>query len=117
MLAAGLEALLGANFFVTGVGALAGLPSVSASIDRVGLGLAFRILVGVVEVAGAAAISRSGTAALGALWLALAMGCAALVHLYILEDSPAWALGLLLACLLVVALRRDQFATLRARFL
>ncbi len=112
-----LQALLAAVFFATGAGTLAELPAVADSVDQVGLGSCFRVMVGVVEIVGAAAISLPDVAVLGALWLVIGMSFAVLTHVYVLQDSPLRAVVLLLACALVAVLRREQLAVLRARLL
>ena len=112
-----LQAMLATVFFAMGIGTLAEIPAAADSVDQVGLGDCFRLLVGIVEIIGAAVISLPDVAVLGAVWLATAMGFAVLTHLYILEDSPVRAAVLLLASVLVTVLRRDQFSWLRSRFL
>jgi len=112
-----LQALLASIFFAIAIGTLAQIPAAADSVDQVGLGDCFRLLVGSVEVIGAAVISLPDVAVLGAVWLAITMGLAVLMHLYILQDSPAGAAVLLLASGLVAILRRDQLPRLRTRLL
>lgn len=117
LVASVLQASLAAIFFATGIGTIAEIPAAADSVDQVGLGGGFRLLVGAVEVVGAALISLPNVAVLGALWLAIAMGFAVLTHVYVLEDSPVRAVLLLIASLLVALLRREQLSWLRARLL
>ena len=112
-----LQAALATIFFATGIGTIAEIPAAADSVDQVGLGGGFRLVVGVIEVIGAALISLPKVAVLGALWRAIAMGFAVLTHLYVLEDSPVRAVLLLVASVFVALLRREQLSWLRARLL
>lgn len=112
-----LQGMLATVFFATGIGTLAEIPAAVDSVDQVGLGDCFRVLVGAVEIIGAAAIALPDVAVLGALWLTIAMGFAVLTHLYILEDSPTRSIVLLVASAFVAILRRDQLHWLRERLL
>ena len=117
LVASVLLAALATIFFATGIGTIEEIPAAADSVDQVGLGDCFRLLVGVIEVIGAALISLPNVAVLGALWLASAMGFAVLTHLYVLEDSPVRAVLLLVASVFVALLRREQLSWLRARLL
>lgn len=103
-----LQITLAGIFVVLGAATLAQVPAVVDSIDQIGLGRAFRVSVGVVELVGAAAIAMPDIAVLGALWLAAAMAFAVLIHRYILQDDPTRSVVLMLLCALVAVLRGDQ---------
>ena len=60
-----LQASLATIFFATGIGTIAEIPAAADSVDQVGLGDYFRLLVGVVEVIGAAIILLPNVAVLG----------------------------------------------------
>jgi hypothetical protein len=51
------------------------------------------------------------------LWLGTTMVFAVLTHIFVLHTNPAAALTLLILCLALVWLRRDELDVLRARFL
>jgi len=87
---------------------LAGVPVMIQIFDQIGFGQWFRIVTGLVEVAGAVALLVPGFAAFGAAWLGATMFFAVLTHLFILPGSAMPALILLTLNALVVWLRRDQ---------
>jgi hypothetical protein len=79
------------------------------------MGQWFRIVTGLVEVAGAVALLVPGFAALGAAWLGATMFFAVLTHLLVLHTSATPAVILLALNVLVVWLRRDQLAWVTQR--
>ena len=74
----------------------------------IGLGQWFRVVTGVVEIAGAVALLVPGLASLGALWLGGTMVGAVATHLFVLHTSPVPAIVLGVLNALVVYLRRDD---------
>ena len=112
-----LQLVLAAAFLAAGLSKLAGVPMMVDLFDRIGVGQWFRYVTGLVEIGGAALLLIPGLAGAGAALLAATMVGAVLTHLAILGDSPAAALVLLALNLVVLALRRDQVAALRARVL
>ncbi len=102
------QGLLAAAFLAAGGAKLAGVPVMIQIFDQIGFGQWFRIVTGLVEVAGAVALLVPGFAAFGAAWLGATMFFAVLTHLFILPGSAMPALILLTLNALVVWLRRDQ---------
>jgi uncharacterized membrane protein YphA (DoxX/SURF4 family) len=105
-----LQGLLAAAFLAAGGAKLAGVPMMVQIFDQIGMGQWFRIVTGLVEVAGAVALLVPGFAALGAAWLGATMFFAVLTHLFILHSSAMPAVILLALNVLVIWLRRDQLA-------
>ena len=110
-----LQGLLAAAFLAAGGAKLAGVPMMVQIFDQIGMGQWFRIVTGLVEVAGAVALLVPGFAALGAAWLGATMFFAVLTHLLILHSSAMPAVILLALNVLVVWLRRDQLAWVTQR--
>lgn len=110
-----LQVLLALMFLAAGGAKLAGVPMMVQVFDFIGVGQWFRIVTGLVEIAGAVALLVPGYAAFAALWLACAMVGAVLAHLTVLPTPPAPAIVLLVLCASVAWLRRDQFATVFGR--
>jgi len=109
-----LQGLLAAAFLAAGGAKLAGVPMMVQIFDQIGLGQWFRVVTGLVEVAGAVALLVPGLAALGAAWLGATMFFAVLTHLFILHSSAMPAIILLTLNVLVVWLRRDQLVAVLA---
>jgi uncharacterized membrane protein YphA (DoxX/SURF4 family) len=107
-----LQGLLAAAFLAAGGAKLFGVPTLVQLFDQIGAGQWFRIVTGLVEVAGAVALLVPGFAALGAAWLGATMFFAVLTHFFILHTSALPALVLLALNVAVVWLRRDQLAAL-----
>src|SRR5260221_10810000 len=107
-----LQGLLAAAFLAAGGAKLLGVPTLVQLFDQIGAGQWFRIVTGLVEVAGAVALLVPGFAALGSAWLGATMFFAVLTHFFILHTSPLPALLLLALNVAVVWLRRDQLAAL-----
>ncbi|MDX0312580.1 DoxX family membrane protein [Sinorhizobium meliloti] len=101
-----LRVLAGAVFLAAGGAKLAGVPMMVAIFDQIGAGQWFRILTGVVEVAGGIAILVPVTAAFGAVLLAATMVCAVLTHLVLIGGSPLPAIVLLVITSTVAWLHR-----------
>jgi uncharacterized membrane protein len=109
-----LQGLLAAAFLAAGGAKLAGVPMMVQIFDQIGMGQWFRVVTGLVEVAGAVALLVPGLAALGAAWLGATMFFAVVTHLFILHSSAMPALILLTLNVLVVWLRRDQLVAVLA---
>ena len=109
-----VQGILAAAFLAAGGAKLAGVPMMVQIFDQIGMGQWFRVVTGLVEVAGAVALLVPGLAALGAAWLGTTMFFAILTHLFILPGSALPALVLLALNVLVVWLRRDQLVAVVA---
>jgi putative oxidoreductase len=110
-----LQGILAAAFLAAGSAKLAGVPFMVELFDQIGIGQWFRIVTGVVEVAGAIALVVPGLASIGALWLGFTMVGAVATHLFILHTSPVPAIVLGVLNALVVYLRRDELVALLHR--
>jgi uncharacterized membrane protein YphA (DoxX/SURF4 family) len=113
----GLQVLLAAAFLGAGASKLLGVPAMVALFDGIGVGQWFRFVTGLIEIGGAALLLIPGLVAAGAALLGTTMFFAVLAHLFVVGGSPVPALVLLALNLVVLALRRDQAAALRARLL
>ena len=107
-----LQAVVAAVFFAAGMAKLAGVPFEVQSFAQIGLGQWFRIVTGVVQIAGAFALLYPGLASIGGLWLGINMFCAVVVCLAVLHTNPAPAIILAILNALIVYLRRDELASL-----
>jgi len=110
-----LQGLLAAAFLAAGGAKLLGVPMMVQIFDQIGMGQWFRIVTGLVEVAGAVALLVPGFAALGAAWLGATMFFAVLTHFFVLHSSATPAVILLALNALVVWLRRDQLTWMTRR--
>ena len=110
----GLRILAGAAFLAAGSAKLAGAPMMVAIFDHVGLGQWFRLVTGLVEIAGAIALLVPATAAFGGVLLAVTMVFAVATHLFVIGGSPVPAIVLFVMTATVAWLQRDRLvATLR----
>ncbi len=108
--------LLGAAAFLAAGGAkLAGVPMMVESFDQIGFGQEFRIVTGLVEIAGGLLLITPRLAALGGLLLAVTMVFATATHLFIIGGSPAGAIVLLLVTATLAWMRRGQVRALLNR--
>ncbi len=110
-----LQGIIAAAFIAAGAAKLAGVPFMVDLFAQIGLGQWFRVVTGVVEIAGAVALLVPGLASLGALWLGGTMVGAVATHLFVLHTSPVPAIVLGVLNALVVYLRRDELAALLYR--
>ena len=110
-----LQGVIAAAFLAAGFAKLAGVPFMVDLFAQIGLGQWFRIVTGVVEVAGAVALLIPGLASIGALWLGATMVGAVATHLFVLHTNPAPAVVLGLLNAVVVYLRRDELVALLHR--
>lgn len=110
-----LQGILAAAFLAAGAAKLAGVPFMVDLFAQIEIGQWFRVVTGVVEVAGAVALVFPGLASIGALWLGSTMIFAVATHLLVLHTSPAPAIVLGVLNALVVYLRRDELIALLHR--
>ncbi|MGE7418358.1 DoxX family protein [Methylobacterium tarhaniae] len=110
-----LSVVLALAYLAAGGAKLAGVPMMVQTFDQIGVGQWFRIVTGLVEVAGAVALLVPGYAFFGAVWLAATMAGAVLAHLLVLPTPAAPAVLLLILDVALAWLRRDQSARLAAR--
>lgn len=106
-----LQVLLAIVFLAAGGAKLAGIPMMVQVYDLIGVGQWFRIVTGIVEIAGAIVLLVPGYAAFAALWLACTMVGAILAHLTVLPTPAAPAAVLLVLTATLAWLRRDQIRT------
>ena len=107
-----LQVVVALVFLAAGAAQLAAAPFMVQLFDQIGLGQWFRIVTGVVEIFGAAALVHPRLASFGGLWLGFTMFCAVLTHLFVLHTNPAPAIVLGFLNALIVYLRRDELASL-----
>jgi uncharacterized membrane protein YphA (DoxX/SURF4 family) len=108
--------ILGAAAFVAAGGfKLAGAPMMVHVFDQIGIGQWFRLVTGVVEVAGGVLLLIPHLAGLGGLLLAVTMVFATGTHLFVIGGNPAPAIVLLLITATVAWARRSQLAALAGR--
>jgi putative oxidoreductase len=110
-----LQGIIAAAFLAAGAAKLAGVPFMVDLFEQIGLGQWFRVVTGVVEIAGAVALLIPGLASIGALWLGGTMVGAVITHVFVLHTSPVPAIVLGVLNALVVYLRRDEVAALLHR--
>ena len=110
-----LQILLAVVFLGAGGAKLAGFPMMVQIYDLIGIGQWFRIVTGLVEVTGAIVLLVPGYALGGAVLLACTMAGAVLAHVVILPAPVAPAAVLLVLCLSVAWLRRNQLPVLGGR--
>ncbi|AWN37935.1 DoxX family protein [Methylobacterium radiodurans] len=115
ILAWSLQIVLALVFLAAGGAKLAGIPMMVQVFDLVGVGQWFRIVTGLIEVAGAIALLIPTYAGLAALLLGCTMVGAVLAHLTVLPTPAAPAVFLLLLCALLALLRRNQIAAVANR--
>jgi putative oxidoreductase len=107
-----LQAVVAAAFIAAGVAKLAAAPFMVQIFAQIGFGQWFRVVTGLVEIAGAVALVYPRLASFGALWLGITMFFAVLTHVFILHSNPAAAVVLGLLNTLIVYLRRDELASI-----
>lgn len=107
-----LQVVVALAFFAAGSAKLAGVAYMVQLFSHIGIGQWFRIVTGLVEVAGAIALVSPRLAPLGGLWLAATMFFATLTHLFVLHTTPVPAIVLGLLNLVIVYLRRDELVSI-----
>jgi putative oxidoreductase len=103
-----LQTACAAIFLYAGSKKLMAEPAMVAVFAKVGIGQWFRILTGTLEVVGGALLTMPRFSAAAAAMLACVMAGATVSHLTVLGGSPALAIGLLAACLVIAWFRRGQ---------
>jgi putative oxidoreductase len=107
-----LQVVVALAFLAAGAAKLAAAPFMVQLFDQIGLGQWFRVVTGVAEIFGAAALVHPRLASFGGLWLGITMFFAVLTHLFVLHTSPAPAVLLGFLNLLIAYLRRDDLVWL-----
>src|SRR5256885_2104873 len=107
-----LQALVALAFVAAGSGKLLGSAPMVALFDTVGVGQWFRYATGLLEVLGAVLLLVPGTAAFGAVLLAVVMAGAVVAHLTVLHSAPTAPLMLFALTALIAWGRRMQLARL-----
>ena len=110
-----LQGIIAVAFLAAGAAKLAAVPFMVDLFAQIGLGQWFRVVTGVVEIAGAVALLVPGLASIGSLWLGATMVGAVATHLFVLHTGPVLAIVLGVLNALVVYLRRDELAALLHR--
>src|SRR3981189_593270 len=83
-----LQGIIAAAFFAAGAAKLAGVPFMVDLFAQIGLGQWFRVVTGVVEIAGAVALLVPGLASIGGLWLGFPLVGAAPTPLFVPHPRP-----------------------------
>jgi uncharacterized membrane protein YphA (DoxX/SURF4 family) len=109
-----LQVALAVVFVAAGGAKLAGAPAMVQLFDAVGVGQWLRHVTGLLEIAGAVLLLVPALAGLGALLLAVVMVGAVAAHLLVLHTPPA-PLPLLVALVIIAAVRRAEIAAVVAR--
>ncbi|WP_206366557.1 DoxX family protein [Sphingomonas gei] len=100
--------MLALAFVAAGVAKLAGAPPMVAIFDQIGIGQWFRLLTGMLEIAGGLLVLVPRSSAWGALLLLCVMAAAVFTHLVVIGGNPVPALVLLVLSAAVLWLRRRQ---------
>ncbi len=103
----GLQLLAAAVFVMAGGKKLIGDPAMVEVFTTVGLGQWLRYLTGGLEVVCGLGLLLPRQAAASAATLFIVMVGAILAHLTVLGGNPLLAIVLLVACLIIVIVRRD----------
>jgi uncharacterized membrane protein YphA (DoxX/SURF4 family) len=102
-------------FLMAGGNKLAGAPAMVALFDAVGIGQWFRYVTGALEVTGALLLVIPRASGIGAALLILVMLGATTAHLFVLHNSPAMPLMLLVGLVFVAWGRRAHILALARR--
>jgi len=100
---------LASLFLNAGGSKLAGAPAMVTLFEAIGVGQWFRYVTGLIEVGSAIALFVPSLALFGAVALVATLLGAIATHVFVIGGSPAVPAVLLLAALVVVWARRDQF--------
>lgn len=106
----GLQVICALIFLFTGGLKMVGNRSMIYIFDMIGLGQWYRYLTGAIELAGSALIVTTTLSGFGALLLICVVLGAIIIHTFILHDSPAVPILLLLMLLVVAWGRNGQIA-------
>jgi putative oxidoreductase len=102
-------------FLMAGGNKLAGNPMMIGLFDAIGIGQWFRYVTGALEVTGAVLLILPRISGAGAALLVPVMLGAISTHLFVLHNSPAMPLGLLVGLAFVAWGRRAQIVALGRR--
>ncbi|HEY9271559.1 MULTISPECIES: DoxX family protein [Achromobacter] len=102
----GLRLLAAVVFLAAAAAKLSGAPEMVQAFDHIGVGQWFRVVTGLVEVAGGIAVLIPATVFLGGLLLSATMIGAVLAHSFVIEGSPVPAIVLLLVSAAIAWLHR-----------
>lgn len=105
-----LKIVVGLAFLAAGGSKLAGAEDMVLVFDQVGFGQWFRYVTGIIEVVGAVLLFLPGRALYGAGLLAVTMVGAVLTHLVLIGGSAVPALVLLLLCVGIAWMHKDQMS-------
>lgn len=111
-----LRLFLAVDFAMAGLMKLSGNELMVQMFTEVGAGQWLRYLVGALEVAGAIGVLIPRLSGLAALGLTLLMGGAVITNAFVLGESPAVPLGMLVIAGLVAWFRRTTTRALVGRF-
>lgn len=111
----GIRIVVALAFLAAGGSKLAGVAAMVELFDKIGAGQGFRLMVGAIEVFGAALLLIPRTGFPGALWLGGTMVGAVGTHLFLIGGSPVPAIVLGLLCAFVAWRLWEDQGTLIAR--
>jgi hypothetical protein len=103
-------------FLMAGGSKLTGALAMVGLFDAIGIGQWFRYLTGALEVSGALLLVVPRVNGLGAMLLVPVMLGAITTHLFVLDNSPAMPLALLVGLVFVAWGRRSQILGFARRF-
>lgn len=103
-----LKIVAGLAFLAAGLAKLAGVDMMVATFDQIGVGQWFRYVTGLIEVIGAVLLFIPGRTIYGAGLLICTMIGAIITHLFLIGGSAVPALVLLIICVLIAWLHKDQ---------
>lgn len=110
-----LQIALAITFAITGGAKVAGAPVTVAAFQIISVGQWFRVVTGLLELAGAALLLIPALAGLGASLLGVVMVGAVATHLLVLHTSPLPPALLLAGLVTVVLARRRDIGGLLSR--
>lgn len=110
-----VQIVLALMFFMAGGNKLAGNPKMVGLFATLGFGQWFRYLTGTLEIVGAVLLVVPRASGAGALLLIPVMLGAIATHLFVLHNSPAVPLALLVGLIFVAWRRRAQIAEFARR--
>lgn len=110
-----MQVLLATAFLSARGAKLAGVPSMVAVFDQVGIGQWFRYLTGAVEIAGGVLALVPGAAIIGAALLVCTMASAVVTHLTVIGGNPCRPSCCSLEPARILAAPHGNFSPLRIR--
>ncbi|WP_288251602.1 DoxX family protein [uncultured Hydrogenophaga sp.] len=106
-----VQILLACVFLAAGGAKLVGAQQMIDVFNEVGIGQWFRYFTGAIEVIAGLSLFIPAISGIGALFLACTMVGAVITHMFIIGGSSIGASILLVLCLAVAWLRRDETRT------